>query len=161
MIASKTVRIPVEVRDTTETDAECVAALIDSVSRERRYLAGTVGFPVDSTRAFILSVQAAGGVHIIAVNSGKVIGWCDIVPHSFEGMRHVGRLGMGVQKEHRCRGVGRELLSLALQKAFAGSLERVEMEVFATNTSAIRLYETFGFRCEGRKVGSSEAGRRH
>src|SRR5688572_10299823 len=141
-----------EVRDTTEADAECLAALIDSVARERRYLAGTVGFPVDSTRAFIASVKAAGGVHIVAVASGKVIGWCDIIPHSFEGMQHVGRLGMGVQKDHRSRGIGRELLSVAVQKGFAGALDRIELEVFATNRSAVKLYETFGFQCEGRKV---------
>jgi len=141
-----------EIRDTTDADAESVAALIDSVARERRYLAGTVGFPVDSTRAFIASVKAAGGVHIIAVVSGEVIGWCDIVPHSFEGMQHVGRLGMGVRKDHRSKGVGRELLSIAVQKAFAGALERIELEVFASNRSAVRLYETFGFECEGRKV---------
>jgi ribosomal protein S18 acetylase RimI-like enzyme len=141
-----------EVRDTADADAESVAALIDSVARERLYLAGTVGFPVDSTRAFIASVKAAGGVHVVAVVSGEVIGWCDIVPHAFEGMQHVGRLGMGVQKDHRSRGVGRELLSVAVQKAFAGALERIELEVFSSNRSAVRLYETFGFECEGRKV---------
>ena len=142
-----------EIRDTTDADAESVAALIDSVARERRYLAGTVGFPVDSTRAFIASVKAAGGVHIIAVVSGEVIGWCDIVPHSFEGMQHVGRLGMGVRKDHRSRGVGRELLSVAVQKGFAGTLDRIELEVFATNRSAVKLYETFGFQVVGRRRG--------
>jgi len=145
-----------EIRDTTEADAASVTALIDGVSRERRYLAGTVGFPVDSTRAFIASVKAAGGVHIVAVDSGEVIGWCDIAPHAFEGMQHVGRLGMGVRKDHRSRGIGRELLSAAVRKAFAGALERIELEVFASNRSAVRLYEKFGFACEGRKV----AGRR-
>jgi len=141
-----------EVRNTTDADAERVAALIDSVARERRYLASTVGFPVDSTRAFVASVQAAGGVHVVAVASGEVIGWCDILPHPFEGMQHVGRLGMGVQKDHRSRGVGRELLSVAVQKAFAGALDRIELEVFASNRSAVRFYQTFGFECEGRKV---------
>lgn len=140
------------IRDTTDADAEGVGALIDGVARERRYLAGTVGFPVESTRAFIASVRAAGGVHVVAVDSGEVIGWCDIVPHGFEGMRHVGRLGMGVRADHRGRGVGRELLSVAVQKGFAGGLERIELEVFASNLSAVRLYEKFGFECEGRKV---------
>jgi ribosomal protein S18 acetylase RimI-like enzyme len=141
-----------EIRDTTDADDEDVAALIDSVARERRYLASAVGFPVDGTRAFIGSVKAAGGVHVIAVGSGEVIGWCDIVPHPFEGMQHVGRLGMGVHKNYRSRGVGRELLSVAVQKAFARALERIELEVFASNGSAVRLYERFGFQCEGRKV---------
>lgn len=150
--SSEPAHFAMEVRDTTEADAESLAALIDSVSRERRYLGNTVGFPADSTRAFIASVKAAGGVHIVAVSSGKIIGWCDITPHTFEGMRHAGRLGMGVQKDHRCKGVGRELLSAAVHKAFANALERIELEVFASNRSAIKLYETFGFQSEGRKI---------
>lgn len=97
-------RSPMEIRDTTEADAERVAALIDSVAWERRYLASTIGFPVDSTRAFVASVKATGGVHIVAVASGEVIGWCDIVPLPFEGMHHGGRLGMGVQKDQRSKG---------------------------------------------------------
>lgn len=141
-----------EIRDTTESDAEELSALIDSVSRERRYLGNTVGFPADMTRAFIGSVKAAGGVHLVAVDAGKLAGWCDIVPHSYEGMRHVGRLGMGLRKDYRFRGIGRELLSAAIQKAFAGAVERIELEVFATNGPAVKLYEAFGFQREGRKI---------
>jgi RimJ/RimL family protein N-acetyltransferase len=141
-----------EVRDTMDADAARVTALVDSVARERRYLAATVGFSVDSTREFIASVKAAGGVHVVAVASGEVIGWCDIAPHPYEGMQHVGRLGMGVHKDHRSRGVGREMLAVAVQKAFAGALDRIELEVFASNRAAVRLYEEFGFEYEGRKV---------
>lgn len=141
-----------EIRDTTDADAEPLAALIDSVARERRFLAATAGFSVGKTREFIASVKAAGGVQAVAVDSGQVIGWCDIAPHPFEGMQHVGRLGMGVRKDHRSRGVGRKLLAVAVQKAFAAALERIELEVFASNRSAVRLYERFGFKCEGRKA---------
>jgi ribosomal protein S18 acetylase RimI-like enzyme len=59
---------------------------------------------------------------------------------------------MGVHKDHRSRGVGREMLAVAVQKAFAGALERIELEVFASNRAAVRLYEAFGFEYEGRKV---------
>jgi ribosomal protein S18 acetylase RimI-like enzyme len=142
-----------DIRDTAEEDAAGLAALVDCVARERRFLAATVGFPVDGTRAFIASVKAAGGVHIVAVESGEIIGWCDIVPQAFEGMKHVGRLGMGVRKEYRSKGVGRMLLELAIRQAFASGIDRVELEVFASNHSAVRLYESFGFHPEGRKIG--------
>lgn len=142
------------IRATAEDDAPRVAALVDSVARERRFLAGTVGFPVDGTREFIASVKALGGVHIVAVESDEIIGWCDVVPHAFEGMRHVGRLGMGVQKEHRSKGVGRMLLEAATRQAFATGIDRVELEVFASNHPAVRLYESVGFCLEGRKVGA-------
>jgi RimJ/RimL family protein N-acetyltransferase len=143
-----------QIRDSDEVDAEHLAALIDGVARERRYLAGTVGFSAESTRAFIASVKAAGGVQFVAEEAGELIGWCDIMPHPFEGMEHAGRLGMGVRKDHRSRGVGRELLSIAIQKAFGGKMERVELEVFASNLPAITLYESVGFVLEGRKIGA-------
>ncbi len=142
-----------DIRDTVEQDAEALAVLIDSVARERRFLASTAGFPVDGTRAFIASVKASAGVHIVATESGEIIAWCDIAPHPFEGMKHAGRLGMGVRKENRSKGIGRMLLDAAVRKAFAAGIERVELEVFASNDAAIRLYEAFGFRAEGRKVG--------
>ncbi len=141
-----------EIRDTIEADVESLTALIDGVSRERRYLGNTIGFPVEATRAFLASVRLAGGVHVVAVESGDVIGWCDITPHEFEGMRHVGRLGMGVRSDHRAKGVGHALLRTAIEKAFAGALERIELEVYASNLAAVRLYETFGFQAEGRKI---------
>jgi L-amino acid N-acyltransferase YncA len=145
-----------EIRESAVEDAEGITALIDGVSRERLFLANTVGFSVECTRAFISSTKSAGGVQVVAIESGQIIGWCDIVPHPYEGMKHVGRLGMGVRKDRRTRGFGRKLLKAAVQKALRSGIERIELEVFASNRSAICLYESFGFELEGRKV----AGRR-
>jgi hypothetical protein len=52
------------VRDTVEEDAEEPAALVESVACERRFLAATVGFPLDGAGGFTASVKAARGVHI-------------------------------------------------------------------------------------------------
>jgi len=145
-----------EIRDSAVEDAERIAALIDTVARERLFLAGTVGFSVDDTRAFIASTKSAGGVHVVGIESGEIVGWCDIVRHPFEGMTHVGRLGMGVRRDRRSKGIGRKLLEAATERAQGSGIERIELEVFASNPAAISLYESFGFELEGRKV----AGRR-
>ena len=140
------------IRDTVEADAEVLTALVNSVCRERRYLASIEGFSVEGTREFIRAIRSAEGVHVVAVASDQLMGWCDIARLPCEGMRHVGRLGMGVRKDHRAQGVGRQLLQQAIARAFAGGLDRIELEVFATNDRAIRLYERLGFVLEGRKV---------
>ncbi len=140
------------IRDTLSEDAAAVAALIDSVARERRYLAATVGFSAESTQAFIASLRSANGVHILAVIGGAVVGWCDITPLPYEGMKHVGRLGMGVKSGFRGKGTGKRLLKAALLRGFNTGLERVELEVFGSNREAVRLYESFGFVREGRKI---------
>jgi ribosomal protein S18 acetylase RimI-like enzyme len=49
----------------------------------------------------------------------------------------------------RGRGVGRRLAEAAIAAAKAQGAERIELEVFASNTRAITLYETLGFVREG------------
>jgi ribosomal protein S18 acetylase RimI-like enzyme len=140
------------IRDTLPEDAKAVSILIDSVARERRYLAATVGFSEESTESFIRFVRASNGVHLIACVNDSIVGWCDITSLSFEGMTHVGRLGMGVKTGFRGQGIGKALLKAALNRAYAQGLERVELEVFRSNESAVRLYEAHGFLQEGTKV---------
>lgn len=140
------------IRNTIPADAEPLAALIDSVTRERLYLSATVGFSVEATRAHIVAIQDSEGVHVVAEHADILVGWCDIMPHPWEGMRHVGRLGMGVHRHHRGKGIGERLIRAALESAFERGLARVELEVFATNKAAIALYEKVGFELEGRKV---------
>jgi RimJ/RimL family protein N-acetyltransferase len=132
-------------------DAEAVSACVDVVSRERRYLGNTSGFSAEQTRAFISSLLDSGGIQIVVVAENRIVGWCDVIPLSFEGMRHVGRLGMGLLPPFRGQGLGRRLLREALSHIFAKGLNRVELEVFASNKIAARLYEREGFVLEGRK----------
>jgi ribosomal protein S18 acetylase RimI-like enzyme len=58
---------------------------------------------------------------------------------------------MGVLKDCRGRGLGKALLEGALAVARERRLERVELDVYASNLTAIRLYKKFGFQIEGRK----------
>jgi ribosomal protein S18 acetylase RimI-like enzyme len=80
-----------------------------------------------------------------------IVGWCDIAVKKREGFRHVGDLGMGVLKDFRGQGLGRALLEKTLAAAREQKLERVELEVYASNLVAVRLYERHGFQLEGRK----------
>ena len=139
------------IRDTTVEDAAAVAGMIDVVARERRFLATTVGFPEESTRNFIVDLRSADAVHVVAEFDGSLVGWCDIAPLPFEGMHHVGRLGMGVKRDFRGRGIGRRLLEAALLRGLGRRFERIELEVFSSNEKAVQLYESFGFLFEGKK----------
>ena len=75
--------------------AKEVSACVDAVARERRFLGNVVGFTADDTRSFVASLAEKGGVQMVALDERVVIGWCDVTTVPFEGMRHVGRLGMG------------------------------------------------------------------
>ena len=81
----------------------------------------------------------------------RVVGWCDIVRVPMEGFTHTGRLGMGLLAPYRGQGIGRRLAAAAIEAARAAGMERIELEVLATNVNAIRLYEKLGFVHEGVK----------
>ena len=62
-----------------------------------------------------------------------------------------GTLGMGVRKDFRRLGIGTRLLEQTLGGSREMGLERIALEVFASNTAAIKLYEKAGFAIEGVK----------
>jgi ribosomal protein S18 acetylase RimI-like enzyme len=132
--------------------AEChitgFRAALDSVARERTYLAQVEAQPLESVRAFVLRSIEADLPHFVAVEDNSVVGWCDIIPAWAHAVQHRGTVGMGVLGEYRLRGVGRRLLAACLEKAKRKGISRVELEVRADNTPAIRLYQTFGFTRE-------------
>jgi RimJ/RimL family protein N-acetyltransferase len=141
----------ISVRASTPDDAPSLSVCVDAVARERRYLANVCGFTAEQTRSFVASLAESGGVQILALDEEKVVGWCDVTTLPFEGLRHVGRLGMGLLPAYRGQGLGRRLLREVLNRVFANGLLRVELEVFASNIAAIRLYEQEHLVIEGRK----------
>ena len=137
---------------TDERYAESFNRAVDIVARERRYIGFIEGPPIESTRNFIRHVVSGEGVQRLAItHDDTVVGWCDIVRKSIEGFRHAGRMGMGLLPGYRGAGLGRQLLTETLDAARAIGIERVELEVFASNESAIALYRKMGFVVEGIK----------
>jgi RimJ/RimL family protein N-acetyltransferase len=124
---------------------------LDSVARERLYLGFVQAPPLDSVREFVLWNIANDVPQFVALRDNVVVGWCDISPREHEGFTHCGRLGMGVRRGLRRRGIGRRLIERTIICARERGLERIELEVLASNTPAIRLYERVGFVQEGVK----------
>ncbi|MBA2650178.1 MAG: GNAT family N-acetyltransferase [Legionella sp.] len=122
---------------------------VDSVARERKYLAFLEGPPINTTKDFVLQNIHGNWPHVIAVSDGKIIGWCNISALDRPIFAHVGSLGIGVLAPYRGHGVGKALMKAALQKAKLKGLTRIELTVREHNTSAISLYEKMGFETEG------------
>jgi ribosomal protein S18 acetylase RimI-like enzyme len=124
--------------------------VLDGVARERRWLAFVEAPPLPRIRSFVLNGLRNGMTQFVAVDGGRVVGWCDVNPKTHETLRHSGVLGMGVAASHRGHGVGSALLRATLEAAFARGIKRVELIVRADNAAAIKLYEQYGFEFEGR-----------
>jgi ribosomal protein S18 acetylase RimI-like enzyme len=125
---------------------------LDSVARERRWLMTLEAHPPEQVREHWASMIADGGVAFYAMDGEQVVGWIDIKPYCEEGIRHRGRLGMGVHRDYRGQSIGSRLMKDALAHARQSGLLRVDLTVYASNTAAIALYRKFGFAEEGRMI---------
>jgi ribosomal protein S18 acetylase RimI-like enzyme len=83
----------------------------------------------------------------VAVDGDDIVGLVTIVPGA-GWTSHVGELRAIVQPDHRGLGVGQALVRLGLEMARELKLEKVTVEVMASNSGAIAMFEALGFRGE-------------
>lgn len=138
-----------QILPTTEAHIEGFCRAVDSVAREHKYLAFLEGPPLEKSRAFILENIQGNWPQFVAIEEGKVIGWCDISSLDRQAFAHSGSLGIGILAPYRGQGIGGNLMRAALDKAKAIGLTRIELTVRENNKLAIKLYEKLGFVREG------------
>ena len=71
------------------------------------------------------------------------------------GEAHI--LNLCIGGAHRCRGVGRRLLTYLVERGAAAGMSEAFLEVRPSNTSAIRLYLSAGFEQVGMRRGYYQA----
>ena len=96
----------------------------------------------DSPRAIMLVAEAEGAV--VGELSLKAIS-------SRRAVQHVATLGMSVKQAWRGKGVGRALMTDAIEWAPSAGIKRIELYVYCRNEAALALYQKFGFVIEGRR----------
>ena len=126
-------------------------AAVDSVARERLFLAMLTAPPIEESAEFVRTNIRKGNPQFVALVGGQVVGWCDVFPEKRETMAHGGVLGMGVIDGFRGKGIGIALMRATLARAKEAGLTRVELTVREDNLRAKTLYEKVGFAVEGVK----------
>lgn len=83
---------------------------------------------------------------LVAVRSGSVTGYAIFYPHfsSFRGEQGYYLEDIYVDEGSRRSGVGLELLRSIARRAAKRGFERIDFQVLASNTGAIRFYERLG-----------------
>ncbi len=127
---------------------QCLAA----VALERKYIGFVEAPPFRDSRKWMKSVLDARYPFLVVTEDSTVVGWCDIGPREREGFRHTAELGMGLRAEVRGNGLGSRLLKRTIALCRRRRIEKLELQVYASNVPALRLYEKFGFEVEGRRV---------
>ena len=122
---------------------------LDVVAREEKYILFLEAPPAESVEQFVKKNIENKVPQVFALDGEEVVGWADIFPHTRKTVDHRGMLGMGVLPPYRGQGIGSFLLKEVIELARTRGLEKVELEVYASNIGAQALYKKFGFVQEG------------
>ena len=115
---------------------------------------GTLQLPYPSREYWRrrLSENTDSDYYLVGIIEGRIVGMVsvDTFPNR-PRRRHAGAIGISVHDDWQGKGVGKELMRAIVDLADNWlNLTRLELEVYADNQAAIRLYERFGFEVEGR-----------
>jgi len=131
-------------------DAAAYHSLVNEVKDERNYLFSTLRFSLVDTKKYIEHHEAVSNPILGAFDEeGTLLGWIDFNRGNFLEIAHTAMLGMGVKKQFRGQGIGSALMDACIKSAKSLGVEKLELEVFASNTAARALYIKKGFFEEG------------
>jgi [ribosomal protein S18]-alanine N-acetyltransferase len=123
-----------------------MADLDELVDLERRFFTSDHQISRQSFRRFMASPNSA---LIVADAAGRVAG-CALV--NYRRNSRLARLyTLAVSSDFQRRGLARRLLAAAETKAMRRGCKTMRLEVRADDAGAIKLYETSGYRCFGRR----------
>ena len=147
---------PFTIRTAQPEDAAALLDYIRSVAEETEFfIIEPDEFPdsVEKERGWVIDhLDHPAQIALMAEASGQVIGSLSFESGPYRRISHRGTLGIAVVHQWRGQGVGTALLRTLIDWAMANPLiEKVCLDVFATNTNAIRLYNKLGFVEEGRR----------
>ncbi len=146
------------IREATLEDLKGYHACLSRVALERKYIGFLEAPPVEKSKQWMESVLRSGCPFLVVESLGEIVGWCDVGRNDRQGFTHLGELGMGLDSNFRGQGLGAELLRTAVGHARRVGLEKLELEVFASNVAARKLYEKLGFSVDGVRVKARKLG---
>jgi RimJ/RimL family protein N-acetyltransferase len=133
-----------EYRRIRAEDRAALQAFADRIPARDRTFFDPVLLHQVSVAGWTMAVPARRSV---AVDEAEIVGLVTVVPGAGWN-RHVGELRPVVQPDHRGRGIGQELVRMGLELARELALEKVTVEVMASNRGAIAMFEALGFVTE-------------
>jgi len=91
------------------------------------------------------------GIYLVAEYDDQIVGHAFLEPYSLQSLKHVADLNIAVHLGWQGQGIGKKLLKhIVLWAKNSGCIEKIQLNVRASNTVAISLYKKMGFEEEGR-----------
>ncbi|NUQ89388.1 MAG: GNAT family N-acetyltransferase [Glycomyces artemisiae] len=135
-----------EIRDARREDWPAVWAFARPVIESGEHFVWEPGTPEDRLRAYWIEKEAPASA-LVAEVDGRVAGIAEIHPNQPGRGAHIANAGFMVDPAVRGRGLGRALGEAALARAKADGFAAMQFNaVVATNTAAVELWHSLGFR---------------
>ncbi len=133
-------------------DAQAITEFVNIVGRETRWvLRERATWSLDEERKTLGAADGKESAFFIAEIDSRLTGMLNIARGRWPKNAHVAEFGMACLPECRRIGLGTALLQRALDWARSMGVQKVTLEVFASNEPAIALYLKMGFQEEGRR----------
>ncbi len=133
-------------------EADDCTAVVEMFTSAKVY-SGTLQVPYPSREYWRrrLTENSDSAYTLVGLIDERLVGMVSVVTFpNRPRRRHVGTIGICVHGNWQGKGVGGAMMSAILDLADNWlNLTRLELEVYADNEAAIRLYERFGFEVEG------------
>lgn len=130
--AAEIIRIVKKVIDETSFFPKTVDEFDITIEQEEKYIQNTALF-------------------LVAEIDGKIVGSATLERSTLSKIKHTATFGITILKEYCGLGIGSLLMKKVIQWSELNGVEKIDLEVFEDNISAIALYNKLGFIEEGRK----------
>ena len=143
------------IRPAQKKDAPATLACINRVGGETDFLTfGGNQFPgsVADEKRFIQRMEsAANSLMLLAEIDDQIVGVLTFEGGQTPRIQHTGEFGVSILQEYWGMGIGSQLLAALIEWARdTGIIRKINLRVHVNNLRAIKLYERFGFKVEGR-----------
>jgi ribosomal protein S18 acetylase RimI-like enzyme len=142
------------IREAKPEDAEALVALQSTIYKEGSWFVGDGPPSAEVLARKLRGLDPVMELYLVAgspLEGTQLYGWLEINRFFIRKMEHVAMLTLAVAKDKRRQGLGRGLLECSYDWAKRVGVEKIQLNVRASNGAAIALYEQQGFGIEGRE----------
>ena len=135
------------IRDATEDDLPAIVEIYNASIPGRTATADTAPISIESRRQWFRDHDAEKYPLWVAVGDGVIIGWLSFQPFYGRPAYHATvEISIYVDPQWQRQGVGRQMLTAALQRASGLGIKTLLGFIFGHNEASLHLFESFGFQ---------------
>lgn len=145
------------IREAVSDDAPALLEMFRKAVRETDFLMSTPEEADKITelqeKQFISKYEKnENSLFLLAVTGKKIIGTLSLTQSHWAKQKHMGEFGVVVLEDYWNMGIARRMINYLMQWVVENqTIHYIQLSVMANNEKAIRLYQNFGFKEEGRR----------